>query len=227
MRVIACLALALSFAGSAALAQEPLEKVTVNVRQIPLRAALKQMLAGTSVTFRVDDNVPDVPVTLNSRDVGPAALLRLVVRLAREAKGAEALFLVKENGVFRLKLDPALRAKQLAQEEGAVTHQQPPIPVDAAFRDPKLARTIIRSFRKQTLREIADALFTGTGCPYSFSGKSNEIVISLELKGVTLLNGLREAVAAARKERPTVGLWRDGDVYVIGPKYWKTRPDQP
>ncbi|MGV3724796.1 MAG: hypothetical protein ACO1SX_28185 [Actinomycetota bacterium] len=199
----------------------------MKVQQVPLRAALKQMLAGTSVKYLVDASVPDVPVNLNVRDVAPTAVLRLLVRRVREMKGAEALCLEGENGVYRLKLDPVKRARQRAEEEAVEVKQEPPVPVDAAFRDPRLAGKITQSFKKITLREVTDALFTATGCQYSFSGKVNELVVSLELKNVSRLEGLRQLAATAAKGQPGSGLWRDGDIYVIGPRYWKARPDQP
>jgi len=207
------------------------ERITVKVQGAPLRAALKQMFERTSLKYRVDPGVPDAPVNVNIRDVSPAALLRIVVRHLSAGKVAPDLCLVREGGIYVLKLDPEMRAKQRAEERAnelaEELRREPPTLVTAEFRDPRLERKFTGSFKRRKLREIADALFAGTGCQYTFTGKSNELVLSLELKNVSLLEGLRQLTAAAARLRPGVGLWRSNDVYRLGPKTWEVRPDQP
>jgi hypothetical protein len=61
-------------------AQEVEKKVTLNLKDVPLRDAIDALFRGTGLQFTVDPNVPNVPVTLNIRDVGLQQALRIIVR---------------------------------------------------------------------------------------------------------------------------------------------------
>jgi hypothetical protein len=209
---------------SVAFAQQP-ERITVNLEKVPLREAVKKVFDGSDVKVQVDAKVPDVPVNLNIRDVSPTALIRILMRHAREQKGAEDLCLIRNNGVFYLVLDPAQRAQERAAEERH-TDQAPPVPVPTAFRDPKLTRKVTLSVKNRPLREVVDTLFSGTGCQYTFTGNSDRITLSIELKDVTALDALRRVVEQAAKGRPQVDLLRVGEIYIIGPPE-RGRKDQP
>jgi hypothetical protein len=66
-------------------AQEVEKKVTLNLKDVPLRDAIDALFRGTGLQFTVDPNVPNVPVTLNIRDVGLQQALRIMVRQAAVA----------------------------------------------------------------------------------------------------------------------------------------------
>ena len=57
-------------------------RVDVNLRDTPLRLALTQVVANTSLQVVVHPRVPNVPITINVRDLSVGAAMRLVVRLA-------------------------------------------------------------------------------------------------------------------------------------------------
>lgn len=65
---------------------EPDRKVTVNLKDVPLRQAIDALFAGTGLQYAVDPNVLNVPVNLTIRDVGVQAALRLVIRQASTAQ---------------------------------------------------------------------------------------------------------------------------------------------
>ena len=61
-------------------AQEVEKRVNLNLKDVPLRDAIDALFRGAGLQFTVDPNVPNVPVTLNIRDVGLQQALRIIVR---------------------------------------------------------------------------------------------------------------------------------------------------
>src|SRR5688572_9887146 len=66
-------------------AQETDRKVTVNLKDVPLRNAVDALFQGTGLQYSIDPNIPNVPVNLTIRDVGLQAALRILVRQASVA----------------------------------------------------------------------------------------------------------------------------------------------
>jgi hypothetical protein len=60
----------------------PNRKLSLNLRDMPLRKAIEMLFTGSGLQWAVEPNVPDVPINLNVRDLNLQAALRLVVRLA-------------------------------------------------------------------------------------------------------------------------------------------------
>jgi hypothetical protein len=79
----------------------PAPAVSLSVRDVPLRQALRPLASGGKVVITVDRNVPDVPVRLTLRDVTVEHALRLLVRQA--SREVPLLELSSDNG-FRLYL---------------------------------------------------------------------------------------------------------------------------
>ena len=117
----ACLAAVLIAAslcgGSPALSQLPDadRKVTVNLRDLPLRTAIDQLFAGTGLQYAVDPNVLNVPVNLTLRDVGRQAALRLLIRQAATAQ--PGLTFSKDGDIFQIRVRSAAPAPALAAED--------------------------------------------------------------------------------------------------------------
>src|SRR5689334_7559484 len=63
-------------------AQDPDRKVTLNLKDTPLRSAIDALFQGTGLQYAVDPNVPNVPLTITLRDVGLQAALRILIRQA-------------------------------------------------------------------------------------------------------------------------------------------------
>jgi type II secretory pathway component GspD/PulD (secretin) len=78
------------------------KKVTVNLKDIPLRAAIDALFAGTGYQYSVNPDVQNVPVNLNIRDVGLQAALRLLVRQAATAQ--PGLTFSKDGDIFVVKI---------------------------------------------------------------------------------------------------------------------------
>jgi hypothetical protein len=96
------LATVLSAAPAHAQAADADKKVTVNLKDIPLRAAIDALFAGTGYQYSVNPDVQNVPVNLNIRDVGLQAALRLLVRQAATAQ--PGLTFSKDGDIFVVKI---------------------------------------------------------------------------------------------------------------------------
>lgn len=68
------------------LAADPGPAVTLEFREVPLRDAVNRLFAGSKFQFRIDADVPDVPVNLVLRDVQLDSVVRLIVRQASATK---------------------------------------------------------------------------------------------------------------------------------------------
>jgi len=84
---IAAIALVLSLAAPAARAQGEAprgadQKVTLNLRDVPLRAAIQMLFEGSGLDYAIDPAVPNVPITMTIRDVPLQSALRSLVRVA-------------------------------------------------------------------------------------------------------------------------------------------------
>jgi len=100
----AVLCIGLGLAPGVARAQSPDidKKVTVTLKDIPLRAGIEALFAGTGYQYAVNPDVANVPVNLNIRDVGLQAALRLLMRQAAIAQ--PGLTFSKEGDVFVVKV---------------------------------------------------------------------------------------------------------------------------
>lgn len=57
-------------------------RISLKLEQVPLRAAIDAVFAGTGYQYSIGPEVPNVPITIEVRDVGIQAALRLVIRQA-------------------------------------------------------------------------------------------------------------------------------------------------
>src|SRR3569833_2396892 len=100
----------------AARAAEDLDrKVSVNLRDVPLRSAIDSLFAGTGLQYSVDPNVLNVPVTLNLRDIGLQSGLRLLVRQAATAQ--PGLTFSKDGDIYVIRIRQAQPAAPQIQDE--------------------------------------------------------------------------------------------------------------
>jgi hypothetical protein len=88
-------------------AVSPTHLVSARLVGVPLRLALESILAGTAVRYRVEPNVPDVPVTLDLRQQPPAAALRRIFEAATRQTTGIRLDRIREADVIRFTGDPS------------------------------------------------------------------------------------------------------------------------
>jgi hypothetical protein len=98
-------------APAAASAADP--RVTLDLREIPLRDAIALLFKNTGFQYAVDPNVPNIPITLNIRDIALPSALRLIVRQA--ATQAQGLTTAKEGDVYLIRIRTAPAAAPPAE----------------------------------------------------------------------------------------------------------------
>ena len=115
----AILSLGLAAVPARAQAPDTDKKVTVNLKDIPLRAAIDALFAGTGQQYTINPDVANVPVNLNIKDIGLKASLRLLLRQAAIAQ--PGLTFNDEAGVIVVKV-----RKESPQPTAAFVEDAPP-----------------------------------------------------------------------------------------------------
>jgi type II secretory pathway component GspD/PulD (secretin) len=105
-------------------AQDVDKKVTLNLKDIPLKSAIDALFAGTGLQYSVDPNVQNVPVNLTIRDVGLQAALRLLIRQAATLQ--PGLTFSKDGDIYVIKI------RKEAPQSAAPTEEAPPEYTDQA-----------------------------------------------------------------------------------------------
>jgi hypothetical protein len=77
-------------------------KVQLDLREIPLRDAVSLLFRGSGLQYSIDPNIPNVPITLNIRDVSLPAALRLIIRQA--ATTIPGLTQTKDGEVYVIRI---------------------------------------------------------------------------------------------------------------------------
>ena len=90
------------------------QKITLALRDAPLRTVLDQIFSSSGLQYTVDSNVPDVLVTLNLRDTSIQQALRTVVSIARSQ--IPGLALRKEGDLFMIQIKAATPPPAPAEE---------------------------------------------------------------------------------------------------------------
>ncbi|MCC2671641.1 MAG: hypothetical protein K0Q72_4112, partial [Armatimonadetes bacterium] len=138
------------------------KKVTVNLRDIPLRSAVDSLFAGTGLQYSVDPNVMNVPVNLTLRDVGVQAALRLLVRQAASVQ--PGLTFSKDGDIYQIRVRQAVVAAPVPEdlppeftaEKTEFTWEKIPIQFNNVA-------VFVMAFGGQMLPSEADVLMGGQG----------------------------------------------------------------
>src|SRR3954452_21388269 len=103
----ALLALTVALAPAPARAQgaDVEKKVTLNLRDTPVRDAINLLFTGSGYQFSIDPNVLNVPVNLNIRDVGLQQALRLIIKQAATVQ--QGLTFSRDGDIFVIKVRAA------------------------------------------------------------------------------------------------------------------------
>lgn len=102
-------------------------KVAVNIRQVPLRAALEQLFRGSGLSYAVSSGVPDIPITLKFGDTR----LEDAVRALMEAASTQVpgITAVREGSVYLVRIaelaEPQAAAPTRGAEEQEVAAEEP------------------------------------------------------------------------------------------------------
>lgn len=84
------------------LQMRPEPKISMQLRAVPLREAVRRVLESSGQQYSINPDVPDVPITLNLREISPQAAIRLMVRQA--AATAPGLTFSKDGDILVVKI---------------------------------------------------------------------------------------------------------------------------
>jgi hypothetical protein len=195
-----CLAALFSAAGVCQ-AQTPARpgRMTVELRQVPLRRSLALVLQGTGVQCDVDSAVPDVLITLDLHDVP----LRTAVKRIVGSAGS---------------IQPGLAVDFSGASWRVVRGTAHP----RAFRGPntKVALDVM----DVSLREAIDRLFAETDSFCAVDANVPDVPVSVKFQNVSLDSGMWLVLGAAWSKGVPLGLKRSGANYQmsvtrLGPAY--------
>src|SRR5687767_4883181 len=104
LSAVAVLALGFGMKSAPAYAQAPdaEKKITINLKETPLRTAIDLIFAGTGYQYSIDPNVQNVPITLQLRDISLQQALRTIVRQA--ATVIPGLTQSKDGDLYNIKI---------------------------------------------------------------------------------------------------------------------------
>jgi hypothetical protein len=162
--IAAALGVSFTLSATPARAQAPDDKkVTVNLKDIPLRAAIDALFAGTGYQYSVNPDVPNIPVNLNIRDVGLQAALRLLVRQAATAQ--PGLTFSKDGDIFVVKIrrDNPNQAPIMEEAPPEFTDEQSEFTWEKIPVQFNNVAVFVLAFGGQMLPTEADVLMGGGG----------------------------------------------------------------
>ena len=175
------------------------QRVTLEVKQTPLRAVFAQFTRLTGFRVVVDPNAPDIPVTLNVRDVSPDALMRIITRQA--ATAIPGLASGRDGNIYIIRIRPIGDAEE---------H-----PVDFGRPDPRLNRKVSLSLERVTLREAVDQVLARSGVQYAVDPQVPQGLVSLKVKDVSNFEALRALLEEGRLSIPELEVMRVRGVYIF------------
>lgn len=164
------------------------DRVTLDLRRAPLRAAATAVARILGVELVVRAGVPEASVTLSVRDVPAETALRLLARWADAAS---------EEGV-------------VLQLAGAVATLVPPARVARATLRVSLDLNDI------PLRHALRLLFHGSGVPFAVQPEVPDVPITLSVENMELISALRAVTGLAASRHPGITFWKQNDVYTVG-----------
>lgn len=221
----ACLLISTPRPGLSAPADNPPEKrVTVNIRDKPLREVLQEVSGQTGLLFRVEPDVPDIHLNLSIRDITPEMLVRLLLRQASNALGDHSITHQVKKNVYVVKLGPPeIRQDELPAAKLPVTEL-----VEPSFQDPRLQKKLTMKVTEEPFGELLVRIFQRTGVSYELQPALRSIRVTLAVKDVTALTAARLAVRQLGHKLPGANLWRRNGVYIFGVAVPSSDPtDQP
>lgn len=189
-------------------------KVSVAITNRPFRQALEDALTNTGFAYRVEADVPDPRVSLNVREVSPTALIRLLTRIASTGLVDQRITFSVDQGVYVIQTGPA--------------EPQPPPKlltlVDDRWRDARLERKLTLAVKQEPLDGVIHRAFSGSGIQYSIRPEVAKVPITLSVRATSALTIARLAMRKVAEKLPGANLWRDGDIYVLGPRCTSADP---
>jgi len=163
------------------------QKVTLNLKDVPLRSAIEQVLAGSGLQYAVHPDVPDAPVNLNVKDLPAPNALSLLIRLM--SLKVPGLTLGREGDVRVIRIG-----------------------TDAPAGEERKVTLTLKDF---PLRKALGLIFQGSGRQYLVEPNVPDVPLSLSLKDLPFTNALSLALRVASAQIPGLTRSMDGNIHII------------
>lgn len=173
------------------------KRVDLDLKEVPLPVALRELFQGSGINYLIEPNVPNVPITAVLRGVEFETALRLVIRTAATAV-------------------PHLDYRV---EDGACVIGVRPAGAPAAAAPAPAERKVTLNLKDVPLRNALELLFAGTGIQYSVAPDVPNVPVNVELRQMPVTTALRLLVRQAASALPGLGFVRSGNTarVFIGP----------
>ena len=175
------------------------DKISVNFSNVTLADAAKEIQKRTGFRCSVAPDVANVRITLNIRDIGPNALIRLLARQA--GLNTPGIAVAKHGDTYEIVRQPLL---QRNAEAGPLLEA-----------DPRLAQKVDVNFDKTPLREALRTLLETRGVKYEIEKEVPELPIRLKATGQTVDTLVRRLFFLAIDQMPELRLSRSLGSYRI------------
>lgn len=171
--------------------------VDVTFQDEPLRYAAERLFKENNLRFRVEPNVPNVPISVRLAGVRPEAAANVLLRIGRTM--VPNLELVQSEGTWVLRVGTAALADPPYEPE----------------KDPRLAGKITAE-AGPTLRAAFAAVFAKTGIPYVVLPSAPDIPLKVSIRDRSLRDALAEVMQQAHVQAPDLYLGIEYGVVLIG-----------
>lgn len=168
------------------------KKVSLELKDLPLRKSLEKLFEGTSLPVVVDPNVPDLKVTAKWTDQTVHEIFHALVKQASTAD-------VRLGSVFGLDAALVVVNPNTREEEKRFL---------GAGRKVKL------SLKDVPLSRAMDMIFMGSGLQYSIHPAAANLPVTVELKDAHIELALSLLESAVSKTTP-LAVTKQGDVYYV------------
>lgn len=211
MRWWLLLLMAIVMPATQALGEEPTAagapRGSFECRDTPLRSALALLHTQSGLEIKLEESVPNVPVTLALKEVSYEDILRVLVRqVAVSVPGLRVTRLGTSYAVHRAP-PPA---------DGSSQHEASE-PLGSPTLTPAMLRKVSVGFQEEGVRQALTRLFSLAGAPVSVEPNVPNVPVSVNVRTGTLWECLRRIVNAAQEQAPAgeIRVGQIGEVYVV------------
>ena len=181
-------------------------RVNLSFRNTPFRQAVETLFRDSGIRFTVEENVPNIPVTLSVQDVSIPVGMRLLMRVA--AAQVPGLTARQEADTYVVRV---LRPSELPAVEPLIHNPR------TARPDPRLEKKVVVRLRRVPLSDALEQLFEGTGVQHIVEPTVPDIQLTLNLGRVPVREGFEKIVRAAAARIPGLYSYREeGNIYYVG-----------
>jgi type II secretory pathway component GspD/PulD (secretin) len=170
------------------------KKVSLELKDLPLRRSFEKLFEGTNLPVVVDPNVPDPKVTAKWTDQTVHEIFHALVKRASTPE-------VRLSSVFGL--------------DAALVVVNPNTPEEEKqFQFLGAGRKVKLSLKDVPLQRAMDLIFMGSGLQYSIHPAAAKLPITVELKDAHIELALSLLESAVSKTTP-LAVTKQGDVYYV------------